>query len=159
MQSAGFARIVDAADVRLGDMTGGRFSLVPHEAQADDDKRMKHGLSLDVLDRYTGRRRSVKTLSGGESFLASLALALGLSDTVTENAGGVAIETLFIDEGFGTLDPEALQSAVELLQGLTANGKLIGIISHREELKQALPRQLIVEKSRHGSRVRVETDI
>ena len=120
---------------------------------------MKHGLSLDVLDRYTGRRRSVKTLSGGESFLASLALALGLSDTVTENAGGVAIETLFIDEGFGTLDPEALQSAVELLQGLTANGKLIGIISHREELKQALPRQLIVEKSRHGSRVRVETDI
>jgi len=159
VQSAGFARIVDAADVRLGDMTGGRFSLAPHEAQADDDKRMKHGLSLDVLDRYTGRRRSVKTLSGGESFLASLALALGLSDTVTENAGGVAIETLFIDEGFGTLDPEALQSAVELLQGLTANGKLIGIISHREELKQALPRQLIVEKSRHGSRVRVETDI
>lgn len=158
VQSAGFARIVAAADVRLGDMTGGRFSLLPHEAQAEDDKRKKHGLALDVLDRYTGRRRSVKTLSGGESFMASLALALGLSDTVTENAGGVAIETLFIDEGFGTLDPETLESAVAMLQGLTARGKLIGLISHREELKQALPRQILVEKSSHGSRVRVETE-
>ncbi len=158
VQSAGFARIVAAADIRLGDMTGGRFSLLPHEAQAEDDKRKKHGLALDVLDRYTGRRRSVKTLSGGESFMASLALALGLSDTVTENAGGVAIETLFIDEGFGTLDPEALESAVAMLQGLTARGKLIGLISHREELKQALPRQIIVEKSSRGSRARVETD-
>ena len=158
MKSAGFARIVQAADVRLGDMTGGRFALLPHEAQAEDDKRKKHGLALDVLDRYTGRRRSVKTLSGGESFMASLALALGLSDTVTENAGGVVIETLFIDEGFGTLDPEALESAIAMLQGLTAHGKLIGLISHREELKQALSRQIIVEKSSRGSRVRVETE-
>lgn len=158
VQSAGFARIVAAADARLGDMTGGRFSLLPHEVQAEDDRRRKHGLDLDVLDRYTGRRRSVKTLSGGESFMASLALALGLSDTVTENAGGVAIETLFIDEGFGTLDPETLESAVAMLQSLTARGKLIGLISHREELKQALPRQIIVEKSSCGSRLRVETE-
>ncbi|MGP1586165.1 MAG: AAA family ATPase [Schwartzia sp. (in: firmicutes)] len=158
VQSAGFARIVQAADVRLGDMTGGRFSLLPHEAQAEDDKRKKHGLAIDVLDRYTGRRRSVRTLSGGESFMASLALALGLSDTVTENAGGVVIETLFIDEGFGTLDPEALESAIGMLQGLTAHGKLIGLISHREELKQALSRQIIVEKSSRGSRVRVDTE-
>lgn len=157
VQSAGFSRIVEAADLRLAEMTDGRFALCLHEAQDSDDGRTKHGLSLDVLDRYTGRHRSVKTLSGGESFMAALALALGLSDTVTANAGGVAIETLFIDEGFGSLDPEALQSAVEMLQGLTANGKLIGIVSHREELRQAISRQLWVEKTAQGSRVELQT--
>ncbi|MFR5602204.1 MAG: SbcC/MukB-like Walker B domain-containing protein [Lachnospiraceae bacterium] len=115
---------------------------------------MKEGMELEVLDQYTGKRRSAKSLSGGETFQAALALALGTSDVVQAYAGGIQVETLFVDEGFGALDEDALHQAVSILTSLSGQNRLIGIISHVEELKEQIECQIQVERTNTGSRIR-----
>ena len=114
------------------------------------------GLNLDVIDNYTGRARDASSLSGGESFQASMCLALGLSDTVQAYAGGIQLDTMFIDEGFGSLDQESLANAVNMLVDLTSGNKLVGIISHVDELKNNIDRKVIVTRGRQGSTVHIE---
>lgn len=145
VQMAYFDRILHQANQRLETMTGGQYELIRQEEEADG--RKKWGLELDVLDHYNGSVRSVKTLSGGESFQAALALALGVSDEIQASAGGIRLDTMFVDEGFGALDEEALSQAVRVLAELGENGRLIGIISHVTELKQQIGRQIVVRKS------------
>ena len=118
-----------------------------HPPYADDSQS---GLDLGVIDHYNGTRRSVKTLSGGESFKASLALALGLSDEVQSAAGGIRLDTLFLDEGFGSLDDESLEQAIRVLAGLTEGDRLVGIISHVAALKERIDKQVVVKKARSG---------
>lgn len=118
--------------------------------------RQQTGLELDVLDYYTGKQRSVRTLSGGESFQASLSLALGLSDVIQRAAGGVEIDAMFIDEGFGSLDEEALDQAMNILARLTDGQRLVGIISHVAELRSRLDKKIIVTRGRAGSSLRLE---
>ena len=124
-------------------MTNGRFELMRREDPSD--LRAQTGLEIDVRDHYTGRVRTVKSLSGGESFKASLSMALGLSDVIQSHAGGVEINTLFIDEGFGALDAESLEQAIQTLVGLASGNRLVGIISHVSELKERIDRQIVVE--------------
>ncbi len=146
-----FKQVVACANVRLNALTDGMFTLrVKGEAR---DRVRQSGLDLDVLDRATGQWRDVSTLSGGESFLASLALALGLSDTVQAQSGQVRIDSMFIDEGFGTLDDNALRAALEVLSTLADGKRLIGIISHVSELEERIERQLYVRKTPAGSTV------
>lgn len=154
VQAAYFDRIVARADTRLDRMTGGRFQLLRRRTAGD--LRSQTGLELEVLDRYTGRTRTVRSLSGGESFKASLSLALGLSDVIQSHAGGVEVDALFIDEGFGSLDAESLEQAIRTLAELTGGNRLVGIISHVAELKDRIGRQVIVEKSAAGSSVRMQ---
>ena len=149
--SSYFEDIVAAANLRLGKMTGGRYQLSRVEKVADG--RTTDSLNLEVLDHFTGKKRPVKTLSGGESFKAALSLALGLSDVVQAYAGGIQIETLFIDEGFGALDEESLEQAMSTLDGLTEHNRLIGIISHVTELKERIDKKIVVEKGRSGSHI------
>ncbi len=141
-----------AASARLVRMSRGRYRLERRRERAD--LRRAAGLDLDVFDEHTGLARDVKTLSGGESFLASLALALGLADVVQSYAGGLRMDALFIDEGFGTLDPEALDEALKVLIDLRENGRLVGIISHVPELKERIDVRLEVETARTGSSAR-----
>jgi len=141
--------IIAHANHRLTMMTGGRFRL--HKKEIPADLRVQSGLDLDVFDCYTGKLRTVKSLSGGESFKASLALALGLSDVVQNNAGGVQIDTLFIDEGFGSLDSDSIEQAIQMLMQLTEGNRLIGIISHVEELKESIERKILVTNKKDGS--------
>ncbi len=150
--SACFADAVDAANDRLLGMTGGQYELRCHEMR---DNETGSTLDLDVLDNYTGKERSVGSLSGGETFKAALALALGLSDVIQNQAGGVQIDTLFVDEGFGTLDEDSLEKAVQTLHALTEDQRLVGIISHVPELKARVEKQLVVKKTGEGSRVEV----
>lgn len=154
VQSAYFIRILAEANKRLKVMTSGRFELLRQEDAAD--LRIQSGLEIDVLDYYTGRIRSVKSLSGGESFKASLALALGLSDVIQSYAGGVQIDTLFIDEGFGALDSESLEQAIQTLVGLAEGNRLVGIISHVNELKERIDRQVLITKTHKGSSLCVQ---
>lgn len=147
-----FEDIISAANQRLSTMTNGRYELLKVGRVAD--ARTTDSLNLEVLDNYTGKKRSVKTLSGGESFKAALSLALGLSDIVQSNAGGIQIDTLFIDEGFGSLDSESLDQALDTLTSLTEHNRLIGIISHVNELKERIDNQIIVEKCNNGSKIR-----
>ncbi len=143
-----FEQTVERANQRLHKMTGGRFLL---ETKSEGGTRGAGGLDLDVFDRNTGKKRDVSTLSGGEGFMASLSLALGLSDMIQEKSGGVRLDTLFIDEGFGTLDETHLSKAVEILNGLSDNDRLVGIISHMSELKEKIDRKIIVKKLPDGS--------
>lgn len=141
--------IIHRANHRLSKMTSGRFELKRKIEKAKGN--VQSGLELEVFDEYTGLTRHVKTLSGGESFKTSLALALSLAEVVQEMAGGISLETMFIDEGFGTLDPESLEVAVECLLETQENGRLVGIISHVPELKERISARLEVTATNHGS--------
>ena len=141
-------RILARANLRLMVMTSGQYELL-RQARADN-QRSQTGLELEVLDHYNGTRRSVRTLSGGEAFQASLSLALGLSDEIQSGAGGIQLDTLFVDEGFGSLDEEALNQAVSALSDLSQGHRLVGIISHVSELKERIDRQIVVAKAPSG---------
>ena len=138
------------ANLRLKEMTRGRYRLRRREER--EDKRRGAGLDLEVLDGYTGEARPVQTLSGGETFLASLSLALGLADVVQSRSGGIHLETLFVDEGFGTLDPETLELAIDALVELKQGGRLVGIISHVPELRERIDARLEIIPIERGSR-------
>lgn len=148
VQMTYFDRILHQANLRLGVMTGGQYELKRRSGGAD--KKSQSGLELDVVDHYNGSQRSVRTLSGGESFLASLALALGLADVIQSYAGGVRLDTMFVDEGFGSLDEDTLNQAMKALASLTQGNKLVGIISHVGELKSRISRQILVTKTPTG---------
>ncbi|MGY1621899.1 AAA family ATPase [Geodermatophilus sp. SYSU D00965] len=149
--AARLEQVAEVASRRLQEMSGGRYTFLHSDAQARHGAR--GGLGLDVFDEYTGTRRPTKTLSGGESFMASLALALGLADVVTAEAGGVQMDTLFVDEGFGTLDAQALDAVMNVLDELRRGGRTVGVISHLEELRTRIPTRLEVVAGRHGSRL------
>lgn len=151
VQASYLDRVLRAANRRLATMTNGRYELVRRTQAAR--KNIQSGLDLDVLDNYNGTTRDAATLSGGESFEAALSLALGLSDVVQANAGGIQIDAMFVDEGFGTLDPSALQLAIRTLSELSGGSKLVGVISHVEDLRQNMDRQLIVKSSPRGSTI------
>ncbi len=150
--SALLDEVLAAASLRLMAMTQGRYEL--RRRTASDDLRKAWGLDLEVMDYHTGKARPARTLSGGESFMAALSLALGLAEVVQRRSGGVWLETLFIDEGFGALDAEALDQALDTLLALRAEGRLIGIVSHVAELRERIPAQLRVEKGARGSHIR-----
>ena len=148
VQMAYFDRIIARANVRFLVMSGGQYEL--RRRREAENNRSQSGLELDVVDHYNGSQRSVKTLSGGESFKASLSLALGLSDEIQASAGGIRLDTMFVDEGFGSLDEESLAQAMESLAGLADGNRLVGIISHVPELKQRIEKQILVRKDRSG---------
>lgn len=167
VQMAYFERILDYANMRLEIMTGGQYTLI-RKKDAENNKSQS-GLDLEVIDHYNGSVRHVKTLSGGESFKASLCLALGLSDEIQATAGGVRLDTMFVDEGFGSLDEESLSQALQVLSSLSGENtdfdvesgkssdfisgqgnRLVGIISHVDELKQRIPKQILVTKTKTG---------
>lgn len=149
VQMAYFERILDYANVRLEVMSGGQYTLL-RKKEAENNKSQS-GLDLDVIDHYNGSVRPIKTLSGGEAFKASLCLALGMADEIQSSAGGVSLDTMFVDEGFGSLDEESLSQALQVLSSLSSQGKrLVGIISHVDELKQRIPKQIRVTKSKTG---------
>lgn len=148
IQMTYFDRIIERANTRFIIMSGGQYEL--KRSMSAENNRVQSGLELDVIDHYNGSRRSVKTLSGGESFKASLSLALGLSDEIQASAGGVKLDTMFVDEGFGSLDEESLQQAVKVLESLTEGNRLVGIISHVSELKEKLDKQIVVRKNKSG---------
>jgi exonuclease SbcC len=147
--AAYFDEIITAANHRLERMTSSRYLL-----QRKEDKskgRAQQGLELEVFDNYTGKSRHVKTLSGGEGFKASLALALGLADVVQFYSGGISLDTLFVDEGFGSLDPESLDSAIQCLADIQKTGRLVGVISHVVELKERIKSSLEIISKKEGS--------
>jgi exonuclease SbcC len=148
IQMTYFDRILRRANIHLMQMSNGQYELKRRETAGD--MRAQSGLDLDVTDHYNGSARSVKTLSGGESFIASLSLALGLSEEIQAGAGGIRLDTMFVDEGFGSLDDETLQHAMRALNSLTENNRLIGIISHVSELRREIDRQIVVKKERSG---------
>ena len=148
VQMTFFDRILRRANLRLLVMSGGQYEL--KRRRTAENNRSQSGLELDVVDHYNGSERSVRSLSGGESFKASLSLALGLSDEVQSAAGGIRLDTMFVDEGFGSLDEESLQQALRALTGLTEGSRLVGIISHVSELKERIDKQIIVTKDRTG---------
>lgn len=150
-----FERILRAANLRLRQMSEGRYELFRAKEAADGRKR--DNLEITVMDYYTGKCRPVQTLSGGESFKASLSLALGMSDVMQAENGGIRVEALFIDEGFGSLDARSLDAACAVITGLAEKDRVIGIISHVEELKERIPCQIEVEKGMAGSSIRVRT--
>ena len=152
--AARLAEVADSASRRLRRMSQGRFSFV--RSSAGGPRGTRGGLGLDVLDDYSGRVRPAKTLSGGESFLASLALALGLADVVAAETGGALLDTLFIDEGFGTLDADTLDQVMDTLDELRAGGRVVGLVSHVEELRQRIPVRLRVRRARTGSTLQVQ---
>ncbi len=148
VQTTYFDRIIERANLRLITMSGGQYELV--RLKEASNTKSQSGLDLGVIDHYNASTRSVRTLSGGESFIAALSLALGLSDEVQSSAGGIQIDTMFVDEGFGSLDPDALDMAYKALAGLTEGNRLVGIISHVADLKDRIDRQIIVTKQKSG---------
>ena len=154
VQAAYFDMIIIEANKRFSKMTENRFYLVRKEnAEKLTDKI---GLDLEVIDNYNGKRRDVKSLSGGEAFKAALSLALGLSDIIQSYSGGVVIDTLFIDEGFGSLDTESREQAINTLNSLIDSNKLIGIISHVTELKERIDKKIVINKTADGSKIEIE---
>ncbi|WP_068158595.1 AAA family ATPase [Rhodococcus phenolicus] len=151
--AARLEEVAEAASARLRRMSGGRYEFVHSDAAGSHGKR--GGLGLDIHDEYTGVVRSTKTLSGGESFQASLALALGLADVVAAESGGLVLDTMFIDEGFGTLDADALDSVMGVLDELRAGGRVVGVVSHVDEMRQRIPSRLHVVRGRAGSTVEI----
>lgn len=155
IQRTYFDRIINRANIRLMKMSGGQYELVRRTEK--DKGKGQRGLELDVIDHYNGTRRSVKSLSGGEAFKASLSLALGMSDEIQSSSGGIQVDSMFIDEGFGSLDDESLNQAIGVLQELTAGNKPVGIISHVSELKERIDRQIVVTKQKnYGSKVEIK---
>ncbi len=152
--AARLEEVAEAASQRLLTMTAGRYSLAHTDARRGGGRA---GLGLLACDTWTGQERDTSTLSGGETFLASLALALGLADVVTAEAAGVTIEALFVDEGFGSLDEETLEEVMNVLDGLREGGRMVGIVSHVSELRQRIPAQVHVRKGRAGSTVELVT--
>ena len=148
IQMTYFDRIIARANTRLLAMTGGQYEL--KRRMEAEDRQKQSGLDLDVIDHTNGTQRSVKTLSGGESFKASLSLALGLSDEIQSSAGGVKLDTMFVDEGFGSLDDESLHQAINSLISLTDGNRLVGIISHVADLKNRIDKQIVVTKEQQG---------
>ncbi len=154
IQMTYFDRIIARANTRFMVMSGGQYEL--KRRKEAENNRSQSGLELDVIDHYNGTERSVKTLSGGESFKASLSLALGLSDEIQSSAGGIKLDTMFVDEGFGSLDDESLGQAMRALRDLAEGNRLVGIISHVAELKERIDRQIVVTKEKSGgSRVEI----
>ena len=149
VQMAYFERILHKANLRFEAMTGGQYTLIRRKEA--ENNRSQSGLDLEVIDHYNGSVRNVKTLSGGESFKASLALALGMADEIQASSGGVRLDTMFVDEGFGSLDEESLQQALAVLAGLSEGNRLVGIISHVGELKKRIDKQIVVTKDKFGS--------
>lgn len=150
IQTYYFTRILEHANQKLYQLSNGRYQLI--RRKEEERRNLSSGLNLDVLDQYTGRERDVKTLSGGETFLASLSLALGLSEAVQQQSGCVQIQAMFIDEGFGSLDETALENAIQLLQQLSGQNCMVGIISHVSALAERFDAQIRVEKTPNGSR-------
>jgi exonuclease SbcC len=154
-QMAYFERVLRAANLRLKSMSQNRYTLLRREDS--EDGRKKTGLEIEVLDSYTGKARSANSLSGGESFMASLSLALGLSDVVQQASGGLRLDAMFIDEGFGSLDADTLDLAVRTLSEMAGVGRSVGIISHVAELRERVDKQIRVEKTLSGSRLSMIT--
>lgn len=157
IQSLYFKRVLHFANLRMRKMTSGRYELIPRKETKDG--RSKFGLDIDVFDNYTGTSRPSETLSGGESFMAALSLALGLSDMIQRVNGGIRVDTLFVDEGFGSLDQDTLKASIAMLMELSESDVLIGIISHVEALKQQIDRKIIVRNNSNahrGSYIEVE---
>lgn len=158
IQMTYFDRIVARANSRFMVMSGGQYEL--KRRKEAENNRSQSGLDLDVIDHYNGTERSVKTLSGGESFKASLSLALGLSDEIQASAGGVKLDTMFVDEGFGSLDEESLDQAMRALSGLADGNRLVGIISHVSDLKERIDKKIVVTKDRDGgSKANIKIDV
>lgn len=150
--AARLEQVAEAASLRLATMSDARYTLRHSDAKSGNKKS---GLGLEVVDEWTGISRDTGTLSGGESFMASLALALGLSDVVQHESGGLDIETLFVDEGFGSLDEQSLEQVMDALEGLRDGGRMVGLVSHVAEMKQRIPMHLHVYKGRNGSTLTV----
>lgn len=150
--AARLEEVAVAGSLRLRRMSGGRYEFV-HSDKAGPRGR-RGGLGLDVRDDYTGAVRSAKTLSGGETFMASLALALGLADVVAAESGGLVLDTLFIDEGFGSLDADTLDAVMGVLDELRAGGRVVGVVSHVDEMRQRIPSRLHVVRGRTGSHLK-----
>ncbi|MCK9919827.1 SMC family ATPase, partial [Microbacteriaceae bacterium K1510] len=154
--AAELEEIVTAANVRLDEMSSGRYRLQHTDARAS--RGAQSGLGLEIVDAFTAVARPAHSLSGGETFLASLALALGLAEVVTARAGGIRLDTLFIDEGFGSLDAETLDLAMRTLDELRSGGRTVGVISHVEAMKEQIPAQLVVEATGRGSSIIRQSD-
>ena len=155
VQMTYFDRIIKRANVHFMKMSSGQYDLV--RKVDSGNHRSQTGLELDVIDHYNGSTRSVKSLSGGESFIASLSLALGLSEEIQASAGGIKLDTMFVDEGFGSLDEETLEQAMKALEGLAEESRTIGIISHVADLRREIDNQIVVTKEKAGSRVEIIT--
>jgi len=151
--AAYFDDIIYAANQRLLKMTDGRFEL--SRIKEKQKGNAQQGLDIEIFDYYTGLPRHVKVISGGESFKASLSLALGLSDVVQSYAGGISLDTIFIDEGFGSLDEDSLEKSIQCLLDLQKTGKLVGVISHVGELKERIRARIEVTQTMTGSRAKV----
>lgn len=148
IQMTYFDRIINKANRRFMIMSDGQYEL--KRRKTADNNRSQSGLDLDVIDHYNGSERDVKSLSGGESFKASLSLALGLADEIQSSAGGIKLDTMFVDEGFGSLDEESLAQAIRALSSLAEGNRLVGIISHVNELKERIDKQIVVKKAKTG---------
>ncbi|HHX11733.1 MAG TPA: hypothetical protein GX731_02850, partial [Clostridiales bacterium] len=153
VQAFYFERVISEANLRFTKMSNSQYALMRKEDPTN--LRSVAGLELEVMDFYTGKARSIKSLSGGESFKAALSLALGLSDVIQSFAGGVQVDTMFVDEGFGSLDSDSLEQAIETLNSLTTGDRLVGIISHVNELKERIDKKIIIEKSIEGSNLKM----
>jgi exonuclease SbcC len=147
------SQVVAAANARLGRMSDQRYSLEHTGRRGAGETR--GGLSLRVRDDWSGEARDPATLSGGETFVVSLALALGLADVVTQEAGGADLDTLFVDEGFGSLDADTLDDVMDTLDSLRDGGRVVGVVSHVAEMRDRIPTQLLLSKSRRGSAVAI----
>ena len=153
VQASYFDRVIASANKRFGYMSEERFQLVRKEEASKVSEKL--GLELEVMDYYTGKKRDIKSLSGGESFKAALSLALGMSDTIQAFSGGVVVDAMFIDEGFGSLDEESLEAALNAIMMLSQGNRLIGIISHVNELRSRIDKKIVIKKSSCGSSVSV----